>query len=92
MIKVEIHELDGELVIRNGVNKTSGEVLTFREQLGYIYNGGIYPEKVTIPVDKDSAPYPVGFYTIDDSSYGVGNFNAIAIKRLKLIPYPSNQK
>lgn len=92
MIKVEINEKDCELNIKNIVSKSTGEVLTFKEQKAYIYNGGIYPQGFMVQIDKDELPYPAGFYTIDVASYSVGDFGSLNLKKLKLIPYPLNQK
>ncbi|KER02592.1 G5P family DNA-binding protein [Photorhabdus temperata] len=86
MVRIEINELDGKVNTKQVISKSSGEVLTFREQTAYIYNGGIYPEKIIVQLDKDDAPYPAGFYTLDDSSYSVGDFGALKIKRIKLVP------
>lgn len=86
MIKIEINEVDGKVNNKQVVSKQTGEVLTFREQTAYIYNGGIYPEKFTINLDKEAAPYPAGFYTLDASSFSVGDFGSLKIKSIKLIP------
>ncbi|WP_254684290.1 G5P family DNA-binding protein [Providencia heimbachae] len=51
-----------------------------------MYNGGVYPEKFIVQLDKDDAPYPVGFYSIADSSFSVGDFGSLKIKNIKLIP------
>ncbi|MQL47270.1 V protein [Photorhabdus khanii] len=86
MIKIEINEADGKVNNKQVVSKQTGEVLTFREQTAYIYNGGIYPEKFTINLEKEAAPYPAGFYTLDSSSFSVGDFGSLKIKSIKLIP------
>lgn len=86
MLKIEINEIDGKINNKQVVSKSTGEVLTFREQTAYIYNGGVYPEKFIIQLDKDDSPYSVGFYTLDDSSFSVGDFGSLKIKKPKLIP------
>ncbi|MGA3698036.1 single-stranded DNA-binding protein [Enterobacteriaceae bacterium TYF_5] len=86
MIKIEINELDGKVNTKQVVSKSTGEVLNFREQIAYIYNGGIYPEKFIINLEKDAQPYPSGFYTLDGSSFSVGDFGSLKIKNIKLIP------
>lgn len=86
MIKIEINEIDGKVNNKQVISKQTGEVLTFREQTAYIYNGGVYPEKFIVQLDKDDAPYPVGFYSIADSSFSVGDFGTLKIKNIKLIP------
>lgn len=86
MLKIEINEVDGKVNSKQVVSKQTGEVLTFREQNAYIYNGGVYPEKFIIQLDKEEAPYPVGFYTLDNSFYSVGDFGSLKIKKAKLIP------
>lgn len=86
MLKIEINEVDGKVNTKQVVSKSTGEVLKFREQTAYIYNGGVYPEKFIIQLDKDEQPYSAGFYTLDDSSFTVGDFGSLKIKRIKLIP------
>lgn len=87
MIKIEINETDGKMNNKQVVSKSTGEVLTFREQVAYIYNGGIYPEKFILQLDKDDSPYPAGFYTLDCTSFSVGDFGSLKIKKVKMIPF-----
>lgn len=87
MVKIEINENDGKVNNKQVVSKSTGEVLTFREQVAYIYNGGVYPEKFIIQLDKDDSPYPSGFYTLDDSSFSIGDFGALKIRKPKLKPF-----
>ncbi|EML5156088.1 TPA: single-stranded DNA-binding protein [Morganella morganii] len=87
MIKIEINETDGKMNNKQVVSKSTGEVLTFREQVAYIYNGGIYPEKFILQLDKDDSPYPAGFYTLDSTSFSVGDFGSLKIKKVKMIPF-----
>lgn len=86
MIKIEINQNDSLVHEKQVVAKSTGEVMTFREQNAYIYNGGVYPEKFIIQLDKTESAYPVGFYTLDDASYSVGDFGSLKIKKPKLIP------
>ncbi|MEX5871156.1 single-stranded DNA-binding protein [Providencia hangzhouensis] len=86
MIKIEINDVDGKVNNKQVISKSTGEVLTFREQVAYIYNGGVYPEKFIVQLDKDASPYAAGFYTLDDSSFTVGDFGSLKIKSIKLIP------
>ncbi|EPL6456951.1 single-stranded DNA-binding protein [Providencia rettgeri] len=85
MIKIEINDIDGKVNNKQVISKSTGEVLTFREQVAYIYNGGVYPEKFILQLDKDASPYAAGFYTLDDSSFAVGDFGSLKIKSIKLI-------
>lgn len=86
MIKIEINDVDGKVNNKQVISKSTGELLTFREQVAYIYNGGVYPEKFIVQLDKDASPYAAGFYTLDDSSFTVGDFGSLKIKSIKLIP------
>lgn len=93
MIRVEINAKDGELTERDGVRKDTGEILTFRQQIIYIYNGGIYPEKGCVSLEKDEKAYPFGVYTFSDCSYVIGNFGVPMLKKyFKLVPHPLTQK
>ncbi len=87
MVKIEINENDGKVNNKQVVSKSTGEILNFREQVAYIYNGGVYPEKFIIQLDKDDSPYPAGFYTLDDSSFSIGDFGSLKIKKPKLKPF-----
>lgn len=89
MIKIEINDIDGKVNNKQVISKSTGEVLTFREQVAYIYNGGVYPEKFIIQLDKDASPYAAGFYTLDDSSFTIGDFGSLKIKSIKLISISS---
>nr|CAC9240844.1 Helix-destabilising protein [Providencia rettgeri] len=62
MIKIEINQNDSLVHEKNKLwQKSTGEVMVFREQNAYIYNGGVYPEKFIIQLDKTDSAYPVGF-------------------------------
>lgn len=92
LVKIEINDVDGKVRTKQVTSKQTGEVLNFREQVAYIYNGGVYPKQFVINLDKDAAPYPSGFYTLDSASFDVGDFGALKVKGIKLIPASENTK
>lgn len=72
-------------VIRSGERK--GEEWKMRAQVGYLYNGGKYPVKVSIPLRDDQPAYGVGMYTLAPESFEVGDFDRLQFARhLVLVP------
>lgn len=92
VVRIEINDVDGKVRTKQVTSRQTGEVLNFREQIAYIYNGGVYPKQFVISLDKDAAPYPAGFYTLDNASFDVGDFGALKVKNIKLVPVSENTK
>lgn len=87
MIKIELNIHDCAETSKQIVSKKTGEVLNFREQKAYIYNGGIYPKQFTINLEDGQQAYSAGTYTLSDDSFDVGDFGALKFARnIKLIP------
>lgn len=87
MIKIELNANDCAVKNKEITSKKTGEILIFREQRAYIYNGGIYPKQFTLNLEKDQAPYEAGLYTLSQDSFDVGDFGALKIvNNIKLIP------
>lgn len=85
-IKIELNPSDCAATVKTVTSKKTGEVLHFREQKGYVYNGGIYPKQFIISLDDNQAEYPAGIYTISPESIDVGDFGALKFaSRVKLI-------
>lgn len=86
-IKIELNPVDCTASVKTITSKKTGEVLKFREQKAYIYNGGIYPKQFIISLDDNQPEYPAGIYTIAPESIDVGDFGALKFaSRIKLIP------
>ena len=75
----------------SGTSK-AGKPYTIRKQPAYAYTydkAGMpnpYPELIEINLDKDQPAFPIGFYTVDDSCFFVGDFRQLAVGRLILKP------
>lgn len=92
MLKIEIREaLFSERqqdYVKDGQKKTA----TFKDQIGWAFvtlpsgNPAPYPEKVSIGLDKDQGPFPVGFYTLALESLYVGRFDKLQVGKIKLKP------
>jgi hypothetical protein len=76
----------------NGVGKKSNKPYSMRKQVGWAYtmdNTGApnpFPEKIEFTLADGQEPFQPGNYTIDPSSFFVGDFNSLAIGRLVLKP------
>ncbi|MEX6257628.1 MULTISPECIES: single-stranded DNA-binding protein [Providencia] len=87
MIIIELNSQDCAVRVKEITSKSTGEIMQFREQRAYIYNGGIYPKQCVIGLDKEQAEYPAGRYTLSDDSYDVGDFGTLKFARnIKLVP------
>jgi hypothetical protein len=75
-MRIEIQ--DGKVDIRGGTIKQgdrAGQAWEIRQQTGYMYNGGAYPEKITLTLPRDHAGYAPGFYTLAPESFVRGDFS-----------------
>lgn len=82
-MRIEIQ--DGKVEIRGGTIKSgerAGQAWEIRQQTGYLYNGGSYPEKVTLTLPKDHGGYAAGFYTLAPESFVVGEFKVPALAKV----------
>lgn len=70
--------------------KGAQEVAHFRDQSAWAYvtdpNGqpSPYPIAMSISLEKDQAPWPVGSYILDESSLYIGKFNKLQVGKIKL--------
>lgn len=86
MVKVEIKPSQVSVDVRNGVSAKSGKPYTMREQMGYAWLGGDYPELIKLSLDEGQPPYTAGFYELLLSSFRVGDFNRLQVDRVRLSP------
>lgn len=91
MIRIEIVSTSfDDRVVPNKANPD--KPWQFREQSGYAFlmdpegKPMKYPIACAIPLEKDQAPYPVGFYTLDSRSIYVGDFRKLELGRVRLVP------
>jgi len=89
-IKIEIKSTQFDE--RNGVSQKSGKPYSMRTQTGFAHvldrdgKPEAYPIKCEIPLDTDQPPFQPGMYVVDDRSFMVGDYNRLAIGRLRLTP------
>lgn len=77
--------------VKQGISQRTKKPYSMREQIGWIYmydqqgKPNPHPQSITIILDGDDAPYPVGDYLLTPSSFYVGSFGSIKV-RPKLEP------
>lgn len=84
MIIVEIK--DPSVKTRTFTNKETGEVSTYYSQIGWIQvEEKGYPEKFRFDLEPEQATgYAIGKYQLLQSSFFIGQYNALKIGRLHL--------
>jgi hypothetical protein len=84
-VKIEIQ--DDAVTTRNGTSQKNGQPFSIRSQNAWLHTAGApYPTKMEITLDRDQAPWPVGEFTVDETSFFVDKFRRLSVGRLKLIP------
>ncbi|MAS10530.1 single-stranded DNA-binding protein [Salinisphaera sp.] len=77
MFKIEFHE--DRARTKEGTSAKTGKPYKIREQQGFIYlNGEPYPQKFTLPLHDDQAPYPAGTYELTPDFF-LGNFGDLRV-------------
>ncbi|EBR8158733.1 DNA-binding protein [Salmonella enterica subsp. enterica serovar Newport] len=79
MIKIEIKPSQTEVTERPG--EKDGRKWVTREQHGYIYLGGDYPELFVFRLQDGQQPYEAGFYELVESSIEVGQYKRLTFSR-----------
>jgi hypothetical protein len=85
MIVIEIR--DPNVHSRDIVSK--GRNMTFKEQKGVVDMPNGERRVISVPIDRDAAPYAAGRYTIADVSFNVNEWNRLEVGRLKLDRAPA---
>ncbi|EGI17660.1 helix-destabilizing protein (Single-stranded DNA-binding protein)(GPV) [Escherichia coli M605] len=79
MFKIEIKPSQTEVIERSG--EKDGRKWVSREQYGYIYLGGDYPELFVFRLEDGQPPYEAGFYEVAEKSVEVGEFKRLRFSR-----------
>jgi len=88
-IKIEVSSTTVEE--KSGMSKNNKPYL-IREQVGYAYvldengNPDKYPVKCRLPLETDQPAYRPGFYSVDARSFMVGDYDRLALGRVRLTP------
>lgn len=90
MIKVEIKPSQVDVTERSG--EKDGKKWSSREQHGYIYLGGDYPELFVFRLQDGQPPYEAGFYELVESSIEVGEFKRLRFSRSFALRHLQNSK
>ncbi len=75
-MRIEVQ--DGKVDVRSGIIKNGdrqGQQWEIRQQTGYMFNGGSYPEKITLTLPRDHMGYAPGFYNVAPESYVRGEYD-----------------
>jgi hypothetical protein len=89
MIRIEVKGT--EVSTRNGTRK-DGSPCSMRTQEAYAYTFDAsgrerpYPERISLQLDDNQAPYNVGFYNLHPMSIYVGEFGRLMCGRPQLSP------
>lgn len=90
MIKIEIKPSQTEVTERSG--EKDGRKWVSREQHGYIYLGGDYPELFVFRLEDGQPPYEAGLYELVEKSIEVGEYKRLRFSRsLVLRPLQNNK-
>lgn len=77
--------------VKAGISQRTKKEYSMREQIGWVYmfdqqgRPNPHPHSITLILDGDDAPYPVGDYLLSPSSFYVGSFGSVKV-RPKLEP------
>ena len=88
MIRIEVvsttvDERSGNKNGRNWVIREQGAYAHLLDETGKPHK---YPVACLVPLEKDAAPYQLGFYMLDLRSVYVGEFRRLELGRVKLVP------
>lgn len=90
MIRIEVKTT--EVTTRNG-NRQDGSAWQIRAQEAYAHtldpvNGKprAYPERISLQLDNNQLPFPVGIYELSPASIYVGDFGRLMMGRPQLVP------
>lgn len=90
-MSIEIEVSSTTVEEKSGMGK-NGKPYLIREQVGYAFvldeHGAKdkYPVKCRLPLETDQAAYRPGIYTVDPRSFMVGDYDRLALGRVRLAP------
>jgi hypothetical protein len=86
MLLIEI--IDAGFDVKSGTSFKTGKGVDYsmRVQHGIVVFGPRHMQPIDITLDKNQAAYGVGKYTLDNSSFRVGDFDSLVLDRIKLVP------
>lgn len=87
MLKVEIKS--DEVKQRQFPSKKTGELLTFREQEGFVDLNGEH-RRIVVSLQDNQRPYMAGAYALDGASFYVGQYGRLQLGRLHLRAIPAS--
>ncbi|HEL8026003.1 TPA: DNA-binding protein [Escherichia coli] len=79
MIKIEIKP--SQVAVDERTGEKDGKKWVSREQKGYIYLGGDYPELFVFPLAEGQPPYEAGFYELTEQCLVVGKYKKLDFSR-----------
>lgn len=77
--------------VKAGISQRTKKEYSMREQIAWVYmfdqqgRPNPHPQSITLILDGDDAPYPVGDYLLSPASFYVGPFGSVKV-RPKLEP------
>ncbi len=79
MIKIEIKP--SQVAVDERTGEKDGKKWVSREQKGYIFLGGDYPELFVFPLAEGQPPYEAGFYELTEQCLTVGKYKKLDFSR-----------
>ncbi|HAT1685404.1 TPA: DNA-binding protein [Klebsiella oxytoca] len=90
MIKVEIKP--SQVAVDERPGEKDGRKWITREQKGYIFLGGDYPELFVFPLAEGQLPYDAGLYELTEQCLAVGKYHKLSYSRAFVLrPIPSSK-
>jgi Helix-destabilising protein len=83
---MKIRVTEAKSTERTVVRRRDGKLFTFREQSGLVELPNGERRVIALGLEEGQGPYPVGEYTVLDSSMFVDRNNKLALGRLHLAP------
>lgn len=80
MIQIEIKPSQVTVDERRGKSE-KGKDWVMREQKGYIFLGGDYPELIVFPLAEGQPPYEAGLYELTEKCFSVGSYHSLRFSR-----------
>jgi len=83
--KIEIKSTD--VTIKKGVSSRNNKEYEIHEQRAYFHKPGEeVPYHMVVALEKNAPAYPIGFYTLDNDSLFINQYQQLKLGNVKLKP------
>ena len=84
LLKIEVEKEKPEHI--SGVSKGGKEYSIWKQKAYAHLPSSKYPVMIELNIEDEAHAYKEGIYTIDPSSFYVGDFNSLSLRFMKLVP------